>query len=68
MIKDNNSITLTIVTNMTANYSESLGNISAIQKTIQSGKTYGKRSKESLKHAIIRIIKKKSTSFEVLKI
>ena len=54
MIKDNNSITLTIVTNMTANYSESLGNISAIQKTIQSGKTYGKRSKESLKHAIMK--------------
>lgn len=53
MIKDNNVITLTIVANMTSNYSESLGNISSIQKVIQNGKTYGKRSKESLKYSIM---------------
>lgn len=54
MIKDNNVITLTIISNMTANYSESLGNISSIQKVIKDGNVYGKRSKESLKYSIMK--------------
>jgi len=49
----NKALTLTIVANMTANYSESLGNISSIQKVIMNGKTKAKRSKESLKNAIM---------------
>ena len=54
MIKDNNVITLTIVANMTANYGETLGNCSTIQKVVLDGKQYGKRSKESLKYAIMK--------------
>lgn len=52
MIKDNNAITLTMVSIMTANYGESLGNISTIQKVIKDGKTYGKRSKENINYFI----------------
>ena len=53
MIKENNVITLTIVSMMTMNYSESLGNLSSIQKVIQNGQIYGKRTKESLKYHIM---------------
>src|SRR4051812_331489 len=48
-----NSLTLTIVANMTSNYSEGLGNISTIQKVFKNKKAYAIRSRESLKNAIM---------------
>ena len=48
-----NTITLTVIANMTSNYSEGLGNISTVQKVFRNGKTYAIRSKESLKNAIM---------------
>lgn len=47
------SLTLTIIANMTSNYSENLGNIASVQKVFKNGKTYSVRSKESLKNAIM---------------
>lgn len=49
----NNALTLTVVANMTANYSESLGNIASVQKVFRKGKVYAIRSRESLKNAIM---------------
>ena len=48
-----NSLTLTVVANMTSNYSENLGNIGNVQKVFKKGKMYSIRSKESLKYAIM---------------
>lgn len=48
-----NSITLTVVANMTSNYSEGLGNISSVQKVFKNRKVYAIRSRESLKNAIM---------------
>lgn len=48
-----NNLTLTIIANMSANYGEGIGNISQIQKFYRNGRAYAKRSKESLKHAIM---------------
>lgn len=47
------SLTLTVVANMTANYSEGLGNIASVQKIYRQGKAYAIRSRESLKRAIM---------------
>lgn len=48
-----NNLTLTVVMNSTANYGESLGNISSIQKVRINGKTYSARSMESMKYALM---------------
>ena len=48
-----NSLTLTVVANMTSNYSESLGNIASVQKVFKNRKIYYMRSRESLKNAIM---------------
>lgn len=48
-----NSLTLTVVANMTSNYSESLGNIASVQKVFKNRKIYSMRSRESLKNAIM---------------
>ncbi len=50
---ENNALTLTIVSNMTSNYSEGLGNISNVQKIFKNKKTYSMRSRESLKNSIM---------------
>jgi CRISPR-associated protein Cst2 len=50
---DKNALTLTVVANMTSNYSENLGNISSVQKIYRKGKIYSMRSRESLKNAIM---------------
>ncbi len=47
------SITLTVVANMTSNYSEGLGNIASVQKIYRDQKVYAIRSRESLKNAIM---------------
>ncbi|MCR4944664.1 MAG: type I-B CRISPR-associated protein Cas7/Cst2/DevR [Clostridium sp.] len=47
------SVTITVVANMTANYSEGLGNIASVQKIFRNGKVYTIRSRESLKNAIM---------------
>ncbi|AFA49667.1 type I-B CRISPR-associated protein Cas7/Cst2/DevR [Acetobacterium woodii] len=47
------ALTLTVVANMTANYSEGLGNISSVQKVFKNKKVYSIRSRESLKNAIM---------------
>lgn len=47
------ALTLTIVANMTSNYSEGLGNIASVQKVFQQGKAFATRSRESLKNAIM---------------
>lgn len=48
-----NALTLTVVANMTSNYSEGLGNISSIQKIYRDRNVYSIRSRESLKNAIM---------------
>jgi CRISPR-associated protein Cst2 len=50
------ALTLTVVANMTANYSETLGNISSVQKVFKNRKVYSIRSRESLKNAIMWFI------------
>jgi len=47
------ALTLTVVANITANYSEGLGNISSVQKVFKNKKVYSIRSRESLKNAIM---------------
>lgn len=44
-----NALTLTVVANMTSNYSEGLGNIASVQKVFKNRKIYSMRSRESLK-------------------
>lgn len=48
-----NALTLTVVANMTSNYSEGLGNISSVQKIYRDRNVYAIRSRESLKNAIM---------------
>jgi len=48
-----NALTITIVANMTSNYSEGLGNISSTQKVFKNKKVYTMRSRESMKNAIM---------------
>ena len=48
-----NTLTLTVIANMTSNYGEGLGNISSVQKVFRNGKVYSMRSRESLKNAIM---------------
>ena len=47
------SLTLTVVANMTSNYSEGLGNIASVQKVYRNGSAYSVRSRESMKNAIM---------------
>lgn len=47
------ALTLTVVANMTSNYSEGLGNIASVQKIFKNRKVYTIRSRESLKNAIM---------------
>lgn len=47
------ALTLTVVANMTSNYSESLGNTASVQKVFKNRKTYAIRSRESLKNALM---------------
>lgn len=49
----NSAITLTVVANMTSNYSEGLGNVASVQKVFKNREVYAIRSKESLKNAIM---------------
>lgn len=44
---------MTIVANMTSNYSEGLGNIGSVQRVYRNQKSYATRSRESLKNAIM---------------
>lgn len=46
------ALTLTVVSNMTSNYGEGLGNISTVQKINKNHRQYSIRSRESLKNAI----------------
>ena len=48
-----NALTLTVVANITSNYSEGLGNISSVQKIYRDRNVYAIRSRESLKNAIM---------------
>lgn len=47
------ALTMTVVANMTSNYSEGLGNIGSVQKVYKNQKAYATRSRESLKNAIM---------------
>lgn len=47
------ALTLTVVANMTSNYSEGLGNIANVQKVFKNRKVYTIRSRESLKNALM---------------
>ena len=49
----NKALTLTIISNITSNYGEGLGNVSTVQKVFRNGKVYATRSRESLKNAIM---------------
>lgn len=46
------ALTLTILTNMTSNYGDSVGNISILQKVFIHGVPHSIRTRESLKHAL----------------
>lgn len=52
-MKNKKALTLTVVANMTSNYSEGLGNIASVQKVFKNRKVYTIRSKESLKNSIM---------------
>ena len=52
-MKCKSAVTLTVVSNMTSNYSENLGNIASVQKVFKNRKVYTIRSKESLKNAVM---------------
>jgi len=52
-MKNKKALTLTVVANMTSNYSEGLGNIASVQKIFKNRKVYTVRSRESLKNAIM---------------
>lgn len=47
------NVTITVIANMTANYSEGLGNIASVQKVYRNQHIYAIRSRESLKNAIM---------------
>ena len=47
------ALTITVIANMTSNYSEGLGNIASVQKVFKNRKVYTIRSRESLKNAIM---------------
>ena len=47
------ALTITVVANITSNYSEGLGNISSVQKIYRDRNVYAIRSRESLKNAIM---------------
>jgi len=47
------ALTLTVLSYMTANYGEGLGNVSSVQKVFRNGDIYTARSRESLKNAIM---------------
>ncbi|MEA1973455.1 MAG: type I-B CRISPR-associated protein Cas7/Cst2/DevR [Candidatus Cloacimonadota bacterium] len=49
----NNSLTLTVVANLTSNYGESLGNVASVQKVFKNGEIYSMRSRESMKNAFM---------------
>lgn len=49
----NKGLTLTIISNISSNYGEGLGNMASIQKVYKNGKAYGIRSKESMKNALM---------------
>lgn len=49
----NKTLTVTVIANMTSNYSEGLGNIASIQKVYRNQHVYAIRSRESLKNAIM---------------
>jgi CRISPR-associated protein Cst2 len=53
MMTSKKALTLTILANITSNYSEGLGNVSSVQKVFRNGNTYATRSRESLKNAIM---------------
>ena len=52
-MKNIKALTLTILARMTANYSDSLGNVASTQKVYRDGKIYAMRSRESMKNAIM---------------
>ncbi|MCR1950765.1 type I-B CRISPR-associated protein Cas7/Cst2/DevR [Clostridium sp. DSM 100503] len=52
-MKNKKALTLTVVANMTSNYSEGLGNIASVQKVFKNRKVYTIRSRESLKNSIM---------------
>lgn len=52
-MKNKKALTLTIIANMTSNYSEGLGNIGSVQKVFKNRKVYTIRSRESLKNSIM---------------
>lgn len=52
-MKGKKALTLTVVANMTSNYSEGLGNIASVQKVFKNRKVYTIRSRESLKNGIM---------------
>lgn len=47
------AVTITVIANMTSNYSEGLGNISTVQKVVRNQRSYAIRSRESLKNALM---------------
>lgn len=46
-------LTLTVLARMTANYSDSLGNVASVQKIFREGQIYSIKSRESLKNAVM---------------
>ncbi|MGL6098593.1 MAG: type I-B CRISPR-associated protein Cas7/Cst2/DevR [Fusobacteriaceae bacterium] len=52
-MKNRRGLTLTILSNITSNYGESLGNVASIQKVFKNGEIFATRSRESMKNALM---------------
>jgi len=52
-MKNIKGLTLTVISNMTSNYGEGLGNVSSVQKVFKNGNIYATRSRESLKNRLM---------------
>lgn len=46
-------LTLTILSNITSNYGEGLGNVASIQKVFKNGEIFATRSRESMKNSLM---------------
>ncbi|MGL5100834.1 MAG: type I-B CRISPR-associated protein Cas7/Cst2/DevR, partial [Fusobacteriaceae bacterium] len=52
-MKNKRGLTLTILSNITSNYGESLGNVASIQKVFKNGEIFATRSRESMKNSLM---------------
>lgn len=52
-MKNIKGLTLTVLSNITSNYGEGLGNVASIQKVFKNGEIFATRSRESMKNSLM---------------